>query len=108
MKTSDVLAKAHGKILEHGWTTNWMGSERAGYCVVGAVLIAHDPNADDSTFRRVVAFVRQHRALRYIAMAAHDCSGWFWLPEWNDTVATEADVLEALSMAAKLAKGDGK
>lgn len=105
MKPSEALQKSIDVIDHYGWIQGDIGSDRRGWCLIGAInrAVGRVDSIGHFHFARPKGVDEEFRAaMGYLTSVP----GLVWgVAEWNDTKGrTEDQVLEALIEAQRLAE----
>lgn len=107
MKPSEALQKSIDVIDQYGWIQGNLGSDRCGWCAIGAVSRAVGRVLESGHFD--YAYVpgldeEFKKAVKYLVQVVAPKDPFLGIAEWNDTEGrTEDQVLEALVEAQRLA-----
>lgn len=96
MKRSEVCERAAEVIEKHGWTQGLMGSEKAGYCLLGAgaAALIRGSNLYD--------WNQEYHNFVHCAIVAALPTGEFSVTHYNDTQLTsKEEAVDTLMTAAK-------
>lgn len=105
---NEILRRAHGLIVEHGWGQDDYGDRGTGLCAAAALVLArdevrlrcryeHDSESIDSGYRESLAYLQAHAASEGFRDAV---SGVGSVVDRNDAPGrTQGEVLDLFSQA---------